>query len=447
MAIKPVTVSQLNQYIGRILRTDPILGNVRVRGEISNLKYHGSGHIYFTLKDAGSRVRGFLAADAAAGLRYELSDGMEVIVSGYLSVYRKGGYYSLNIRDLEVAGAGELDLAFRALYDRLQKEGLFDPARKRPLPAYPECVCILTSPTGAAIQDMLKILRKRNPGVRVRIVPCLVQGDAAAADIASALREVNGRFEDVDTILLGRGGGSREDLWAFNEEIVARSIAASRIPVISAVGHETDVSISDFVADARAETPTAAAMMAVPDLEMLRRKTEELYRQIRSACASRLELRTAALRPYTPEMFRNRLQERIRSNGEQLRFLLVRCGEGIRHRWKESAGQLALQNVAADRAFERRMTAAEACVAAERDRIRSAYPALLTKLEQNVEHARVVLEAGDPERTVARGYAILEEPDTGRVLAGVGTLQPGGRIRIRMKDGTALADIFEVHPE
>ena len=266
MAVKPVKVSQLNGYIKRILQTDPILGNVSVVGEISNLKFHGSGHVYFSMKDEGSRLNCFLPSERAESLRYELSEGMEITASGYIYLYERGGSYSLNIRDIEVAGLGNLSIAFEKLKEKLGKEGLFDAEHKKEIPFFPEKIAVVTSESGAAIRDILKIIKNKNNYVDILIYPVLVQGPAAAGEIAEAICDINENCPDVDTIIVGRGGGAMEELWAFNEEIVARSIYNSNIPVISAVGHETDVTISDFVADRRAETPTAAANLAVPDL-------------------------------------------------------------------------------------------------------------------------------------------------------------------------------------
>lgn len=274
MAIKPVRVSQLNSYIKRVLQSDPLLGNVSVVGEISNLKYHGSGHIYFTLKDETSKISCFLPADAIKNIRYELSDGMEIIAVGYIYLYERGGSYSLNVRDITIEGLGNLSAAFDKLKEKLAKEGLFDEKYKKPIPLFPRKVAVITSETGAAVRDIVKIIKNRNNIVDVLIYPCLVQGPGAAAEISDAINSVNQLFPEVDTIIVGRGGGSMEELWAFNEEIVARSIFVSKIPVISAVGHETDFTISDFVADKRAETPTAAAQIAVPDIKALKEYIE-----------------------------------------------------------------------------------------------------------------------------------------------------------------------------
>ena len=276
MAIKPISVSQLNDYIGRVLSTDPLISNVVLTGEVSNLNYHGTGHVYFSLKDEESTIKCIIFRDTAETLTTPIEEGMKIIVKGHVNVYKRGGYYSFVVREVETFGKGELAEAFDRIKKKLEKEGLFSPEFKKPLPAFPEKVAIVTSETGAAVQDMLKIITSRNNYADIFIYPCLVQGINAGDSIASAIEDINEKFKDVDVIIVGRGGGSMEDLWAFNEEIVARAIFASQIPIISAVGHETDVTISDFVADRRAETPTAAAAMAVPDIEQVREYLKEL---------------------------------------------------------------------------------------------------------------------------------------------------------------------------
>lgn len=288
MALKPVSVSQVNGYIKRILQSDPILGNVSVIGEISNLKYHGSGHVYFTLKDANSKLNCFFAADYLRHLRYELTNGMEVTASGYISVYERGGTYSLNVKDILVSGIGNLSIAFEQMKKKLEAEGLFDLKYKKELPFFPQKIVVMTSATGAAVRDVIKIIRAKNNFVDVLVYPCLVQGPEAANDIVQGISQVNERFPDADAIILGRGGGSMEELWPFNEEIVARSIFSSHIPIISAVGHETDFTISDFVADKRAETPTAAAQMAVPNTGDLNSVCQKFFLSIKQSFSHRL---------------------------------------------------------------------------------------------------------------------------------------------------------------
>ncbi len=276
MALKPVTVSQLNEYISRVIGTDPLLGAVVVKGEISGIKYHSSGHVYFSIVDAISKINCFLPAEYAARLHYQLDDGMEVILTGGISVYKKNGTYSLYVRSVEVSGEGSLAIAFEKMKEKLNQEGLFSADHKKTIPKFPEKIGVITSATGAAVRDILKILQNRNKLVDVMIFPVLVQGDEAAADIARMIDYVNEHFDDIDTLIVGRGGGSAEDLWAFNEETVARAVYRSKIPIISAVGHEIDFTICDFVADLRAETPTAAAQLAVPDTKELSAKLSEL---------------------------------------------------------------------------------------------------------------------------------------------------------------------------
>lgn len=398
MAIKPITVSQLNRYVARILSTDPILGNVSVKGEISNLKYHGSGNIFFSLKDAESRISCFVPSSAAKKLRYELSDGLEIVVYGYLSVYEPGGYYSLNVRDVDVSGTGNLSVAFRALFEKLKREGLFDEEKKKPLPRFPKKICVVTSATGAAVRDILKIIRSRNHMVDVIVYPCLVQGKSAAEDIAGAIRQVNERFPDTDVIITGRGGGSAEELWAFNEEIVARSICASKIPVISAVGHETDFSISDYAADARAETPTAAAAMAVPDTAELARSAADWMEQLRRRASLLLELCESRLASCRPDVFVRILRERVR--------------------YFESETE-ALQRELFQRAEQR-----------------------VLRLEQETERRLVELEAGNPQRIIARGYAAVRTAG-GSPVTSVRGIESGQRLDVLMKDGQLLCEVKE----
>ncbi len=281
MPLKPVSVTQLNDYLNRVVSTDPLLSSVTVQGEVSGVKYHSSGHVYFSLVDSRSRLSCFLHREKAMQLQEKLTDGMELTVSGGITVFSRGGSYSLYVRSLEIEGKGDLAAAFEQMKRRLDREGLFDPAHKKPLPPYPDRIGVITAGTGAAIRDILKIIRKRNNVCDVVVFPTAVQGDGAAEKIARAIDFVNENFNDIDILIVGRGGGSAEDLWAFNEEAVARSIYASRIPIISAVGHEIDFSISDLVADVRAETPTAAAQIAVPDTEELSGQLETWKEQLR----------------------------------------------------------------------------------------------------------------------------------------------------------------------
>jgi exodeoxyribonuclease VII large subunit len=264
-----LTVTQLNRYLKSIFDGDAHLANVFLTGEISNFTDHyRSGHLYFSLKDDRSVIRAVMFAQQARRLKFRPGDGMRVIARGRVSVYEQSGQYQLYVQDMQPDGLGALNLAFEQLKKKLAAEGLFDPKRKKSLPKFPQSVGVVTSPTGAAVQDIRQILGRRYPLAQVVLCPVLVQGEGAAEQIAEAIRRFN-RLRCADVLIVGRGGGSIEDLWAFNEEIVARAVAESEIPVISAVGHETDYTICDFAADLRAPTPSAAAELAVPDIREL----------------------------------------------------------------------------------------------------------------------------------------------------------------------------------
>ncbi|MBQ9060016.1 MAG: exodeoxyribonuclease VII large subunit [Firmicutes bacterium] len=402
MGLNPIRVGQLNQYIGRILKTDPLLSDVSVVGEISNLKFHSSGHIYFSLKDETSRIDCFLSSRIAPQIRCPLDEGLEVVASGYVSVYERGGRYSLNIMDLEAAGMGQLAIRFEQLKTKLEREGLFDPAHKKPIPAFPSKVAVITSPTGAAVRDIQKIIRSKNDYVSILIVPVLVQGPSAAPDIAAAISEVNDRCPDVDVIITGRGGGSAEELWAFNEEVVARSIFASRIPVISAVGHETDFTISDFVADLRAETPTAAADKAVPDTNELRQNILYYREEMVRALEHRTEIARQRLSALDPTAFASGIRSRI----EYDQMYIDRIADSMTEQM------------------------------AQRIRDHS----------HRIELLRNTIESASPYELLKRGYSMVTgEGD--QVLHSIRDLSPGQNIRIRMTDGSADAQIVRVSKE
>ena len=273
---QPLTVSDLTRKIKQILESG--FPSIAVQGEISNFKHHSSGHLYFTLKDEGAQLPCVMWRSRASVLPFVPEDGMKVIAGGRITVYEVRGSYQLDVQSIRPLGAGELQAAFEQLKQKLGSEGLFDRDRKRALPEIPRRIGVVTSPTGAVLQDMKNVFRRRFPGIELILNPVRVQGSGAAAEIAAALDDLS-RFGEVDLVIVARGGGSLEDLWAFNEEIVARAIARCRVPVVSAVGHETDFTIADFVADLRAPTPSAAAEMAVPDRrELLENVADSWYR-------------------------------------------------------------------------------------------------------------------------------------------------------------------------
>ena len=321
------SVSQVNGYLKELVDGDPLLRGLLVRGEVSNYKCYPSGHHYFSLKDEQGSIRCVMFRGDAARLRFKPVNGLSVIAYGRVSVYPRDGQYQLYCTQLMEDGRGALDRAFEELKKKLEAQGLFDPAKKQPLPAYPRRIALVTSPAGAAVRDMIRILRQRWPLTEVLVVPVRVQGEGAAEEIAAAIHQVNNR-DDIDLIITGRGGGSREDLWAFNEEPVAWAIALSNIPVISAVGHEPDVTISDYVADLRASTPSNAAELAVPDQQQERQRLEGLTLRLRQAMEVQLDRDRKELRRLEQSrVLRNPVavvdDQRMRLDGVQRRLALT----------------------------------------------------------------------------------------------------------------------------
>ncbi len=418
-----VKVSRLTSYIAGIFKTDPILMNLGVIGEISNLKYHGSGAVFFTLKDEKASIRCQMWERNVSRLRFRLENGMEVKAVGRVSVYEKGGTYSLTAETVEAVGEGALMAAYRALYKKLSAEGLFSGERKKPLPFFPCEVCIITSETGAALQDMLKIIRSRNRVTNVFVYPVLVQGADAAEDISAAIRDVNERFQDVDVIIVGRGGGSLEDLWAFNEEPVARAISESHIPVISAVGHETDFTIADFAADVRAETPTAAAALAVPDVQAVRKQVDDLFtHRIRDRLESIYRDRETAVSRCSPSFLIRALKNQYFLKAESLkRYEPALLRKSVLSRVEKNTEDL--DRLAAD--------------------MKRFFQDVLKSCSDGLEKQKILLESGNPERIVERGYAIVSD-SSGKAVTETAGLQKGSIITIRMRDGSARSEILDI---
>ena len=289
MRIDPISVTELNKYVKNRMDNDEYLNNVLVKGEISNFKHHYTGHLYFTLKDENSLIKCVMFKTYSEKINFEPKDGMKVIIFGTVSVFERDGVYQIYCKAIEEDGLGDLYLAYNKLKDKLEKEGLFDSNHKKKIPFMPETIGVLTSNTGSVIRDIINVSTRRNPNVHIRLLPVPVQGQGAAEKIAKAIEIMNdNRLADV--LIIGRGGGSLEDLWPFNEEIVARSIYSSEIPIISAVGHETDFTIADFVADLRAPTPSAAAELAVANIDDLEYDLNLKARRLKNALKSKTEL-------------------------------------------------------------------------------------------------------------------------------------------------------------
>ena len=305
---RPLSVSDLTQQVKDVL--EDALSPCWVMGEVSEFTHHGSGHRYFTLVDDFSQLSCVMFKWQGRGVRFVPERGMQILAQGHVSVYERGGRYQFYVTRLQPAGVGELALAFEQMKNRLDDEGLFDPERKRPLPTFPRSVGVVTSASGAAIRDILQVLARRAPGLQIVLAPARVQGPGAAEEIAKAVRNLNG-YGEVDILIVGRGGGSPEDLWCFNEEIVARAIYRSAIPVISAVGHEIDYTIADYVADYRAATPSAAAEVVAVEQAALTRRVIELRRRLRQTMQLLLETMTQRIQSMRPERLYLRLRDRL----------------------------------------------------------------------------------------------------------------------------------------
>ena len=397
MALQPVSVTQLTGYIKLLLDRDEILSQTCVRGELSNYKIHSSGHHYFTLKDEGAVISCVLFRSDAMRLRFRPESGMKVILTGRVSLFPRSGQYQLYVSHMQPAGAGDLAVAFEQLKQKLQAQGLFDAAHKKPLPRYPERVALVTSPTGAAVRDMIRILGRRWPLASVLVCPVRVQGEGAAEEIAAMLELVDAAGL-ADVIITGRGGGSLEDLWAFNEEIVARAIYRCKTPVISAVGHEPDVTIADFAADVRAATPSNGAELAVCDRAELRALLEQQARRMEKAQERRLEL----------------LRQRLRRLSERP---VLRSPEGSLQQ-KELLLELL------------------------RQRLERAAAAAVEKRQRQFAALSGRLDALSPLKVLARGYAVATRQE--QVLHSVAQLSPGEEIRLRLSDGTALCAVERI---
>ena len=396
MAQNVLSITQLNEYIRGRMDADPLLAQVAVRGEISNYKLYPSGHHYFTLKDETSALKCVLFKGNAMRLRFRPENGMKIIAMGKVSVFPRDGAYQLYCSALAMDGVGDLYAAFEQLKQKLAAQGLFDPAHKKPLPKFPGTIGIITSSAGAAVHDMLRILRKRYPLSQVRLLPVRVQGAEAPGEIAAAIRYAN-HHQLADLLIVGRGGGSIEDLWAFNDERVAYAIYESQIPVISAVGHEPDVTISDFVADLRAATPSNAAELAVPDQDALRQNLDAMASAMATAFARQLK----AAKQHLTMLSRSPALQSPTGYIEQ----------------REKNLELL------------------------KNRLISAQNRNITQKNQRYIAAVSKLDAMSPLKVLTRGYS-MAQTDTGTVIRSVSQVELGERIRISFSDGSISATVM-----
>ena len=391
------TVSELNQEIKTLLETTiPVIW---LEGEISNLKFHSSGHLYFSLKDRESQIPAVMWRSRNSELFFTPQDGMKVLALGRVAVFHKRGYYQFDVIKLKPAGVGELQLAFEQLKRKLQEEGLFDQTFKKPIPAFPEKIGIVTSPTGAAIRDLCNVLNRRFPGIEIVLNPVKVQGEGAAEEIAAAIDAFN-EYGKVDLLIVGRGGGTLEDLWAFNEESVARAIFRSKIPIISAVGHEIDFTISDFVADLRAPTPSAAAELAVPDRRELFNRIRRLQKDILERCEDRIQFE------------RDRLQHLVKS------YSFMRTPDILRE-------------------YQQRLD----------DLVHTMELSLQHKLsiiKNNVQSLSQRLHALAPDSVLKRGYSICQQQN-GRIVKDATVLSPDEQIGVKFYRGGITGKVDQIY--
>ena len=395
MTYNPISVTELNKYIKQKIDGDEMLNNVLVKGEISNYKHHYTGHLYFTLKDDNSLIKCIMFKSYAGNLKFEPKDGMKVTLFGTVSVFERDGVYQIYAKAMQEDGLGSLYKAYEEMKARLEKEGLFDPIHKKKIPLMPKCIGVLTSNTGAVIRDIINVSTRRNPNVYIKLLPVPVQGAGAAEKIADAIKLMNEK-KLADVIIVARGGGSLEDLWQFNEEVVARAIYASELPVISAVGHETDFTIADFVADLRAPTPSAAAELAVPNISDITLKLES---------------------------YNNRFKLALKKKVEFMRLRYEKCMNS--RVFKEPLQKINEKYILIDMKIK-----------SMQNNILNIYN---KKKAEMIKHV-AKLDALSPLKTLTRGYSIIQL--NGKVVKSVEQVKKDDEVDIRLIDGVSKAKIL-----
>lgn len=396
MEIKPITVQELNKYIKNKIDNDEYLNNVYVKGEISNFKLHYSGHMYFTLKDESSLIKCVMFKSYTPHLQFMPKDGMKVVILGTVSVFERDGQYQVYCKAMKQEGIGDLYEEYQKLKAKLEKEGLFDDSHKKKIPMFPKTIGVLTSSTGAVIRDIINVSTRRNPNVHIRLLPVPVQGQGAAEKIAEGIRKMN-EEKLADVLIIGRGGGSLEDLWPFNEEVVARAIYDSDLPIISAVGHETDFTIADFVADLRAPTPSAAAELAVPNIEDVE---------------------------YTIKTYQNRYRVALKRRVELMKLRYEKCM--TRRVFKEPLQKINERAITLDIL------------------VKSIQNSIQTKLHKSKTSAVEIitkLDALSPLKTLARGYNIAEKD--GKIITKKQNVNLEDKITLRFIDGNVITKVID----
>ncbi|KYG30951.1 exodeoxyribonuclease VII large subunit [Alkalihalobacillus trypoxylicola] len=437
------TVTEITRYIKEIMENDHILQSVWIKGEISNFKRHSRGHMYFTIKDQNSRLQAVMFAGHNRFLTFKPENGMSIIVRGELTVYEPYGSYQMYVKEMQPDGIGSLYLAYEQLKTKLQQEGLFDHAYKKALPTFPNKVAIITSPTGAAVKDMISTLKRRYPIVELALFPVLVQGEHAPASILRAIEQVNilGHF---DLILLGRGGGSIEELWAFNEEVVARAIFESNTPIISAVGHETDFTISDLVADLRAPTPTGAAELAVPDKKELLHRIEQLQNRMMRKVNEQLFSQKRALERIERSYAFKYPAQLIQQKEQELDTLLERLNRAMSQQLNDKNNkitqlyQLLIRNHPKDKIDELKKD-----LIRQEERLLSKINETFTWKRSQFQSLLTQLNLVSPLKVMERGYSLVYDEQKS-LIKKTSQVQSGDSIQIHVTDGQLKCDVVEV---
>lgn len=438
-----LTVQALTKYIKRKFDADPYLVNIQVKGEISNFKQHSSGHMYFTLKDDKARILAVMFSSANKVLKFQPENGMNVLIRGQISVYEGSGQYQIYVKEMQPDGIGELYLAYEQLKENLEKEGLFDLDRKRNIPSYPKIIGVITSPTGAAVRDIISTIKRRYPIGKIVLIPALVQGENAAKSIADAIKKMNQR-NDIDVLIVGRGGGSIEELWAFNEELVARAIYDSLIPIISAVGHETDFTIADFVADLRAPTPTGAAELAVPHIEeLMERVLNRKSRLIRSFSDIIRHERKRLEFVEKSYIFRNpnRLYEQ---KMESIDHLSERLSRQMNYTFQQQATQFEQ--------VQQRLQRNQPHLQLERGKekhgrlnkeLQKQLGVILKYKQQEFSKKITALQALSPLKVMDRGYSLAyNEKD--EIIKSIKQTSEGNKISLMVRDGKIICSVEKI---
>lgn len=395
MYIKVLTVSALNNYIKKIMDNDFILNNIHVKGEISNFKFHESGHLYFSIKDEGSKVNAVMFRTSAASLKFMPENGMNVEVKGRVSVYQRDGSYQLYCDEMKQVGIGDLYIAFVKLKERLEKEGLFNPEHKKPIPVFPRRIGVITSQSGAAVRDIINVARRRNPNVDLLIYPSLVQGSGASMDLINGIKILNS-IEDVDVIILARGGGSIEELWSFNDESLAYAVFNSKKPIITGVGHETDFTIVDFVSDRRAPTPSAAAEIAVPSLTEANARLSAARRNLSRSYANEIALKYNAVKMLNKTLEVNNPLNYIINAYNFIDNLKSRLNHNITVK--------------------------------------------LNKEKESLSRANAILNAHNPLNVLQKGYAVIQDVEN-RVIGDISMLKTLDKIKVTLRDGSIKGSV------